>query len=455
MKKLKGLFLLFVLPGFLLAQQSFTLYNMDHIPQRNMVNPALIPNAKVNVGIPVLSSVYFNFSNSGFKYSDLIRKRADDSLYFDFDNMISKLTKNNFISSSFSDDILFFGFRKGKNYFSFNCTEKVETRFRYPKDFINFIWRGNAPFLGEELKFNFGLDYTHYREYGVGFTRELNEKLTVGGRFKYLYGMENIWTEKSDITFQTEPEFFALTATSDVIINTSNIDSTNSEESFSDYAFKRKNTGFGIDAGATYKYNDKLSFSASVLDLGYIKWRSNVVNFKSNNPGGSFTYEGVPLNYYVTKDSATIDEAVDKMLDTIKTTFEIGRHHESYTNWLSPRMYIGAHYQVSDKQKAGAIIYSQYFDGTIHPGLSLSYALKVKKLLNISATYSIYNRSWNNLGGGISLNAGPVQLYLISDNILGAILPQHTKNVNLHFGLNLTFGRAKNTTKESSLQQEH
>ena len=77
-----------------LAQQDFTLYNMNYVSQRSYLNPGFIPGgSKIYVGVPALSSFYLNVSNSGFKYSDAIRHREDDSLYVDYANVISKLKK--------------------------------------------------------------------------------------------------------------------------------------------------------------------------------------------------------------------------------------------------------------------------------------------------------------------------------------------------------------------------
>src|SRR5687767_2746574 len=115
----------------LFAQQSLTLYNMEVVPQRMYANPAFFPSySKVNIGLPIISSQYFNLSNSGFKYSDLIKHRADDSLYVDYNNMLSKLKKNNYLTVAAQPDLLSFGFAIKKNYFSFNMTEKVNFRFR-------------------------------------------------------------------------------------------------------------------------------------------------------------------------------------------------------------------------------------------------------------------------------------------------------------------------------------
>src|ERR1035437_10652335 len=81
----------------LFAQQDLTLYNMEMVPQRMYDNPAFKPTySRVNIGLPVISSEYFNLSNSGFKYSDLIRHRSsDDSLHIDAAHMLGKLAKNN------------------------------------------------------------------------------------------------------------------------------------------------------------------------------------------------------------------------------------------------------------------------------------------------------------------------------------------------------------------------
>ena len=132
MKKIILLLLIVLLTNYTAsAQQNFTLYNMEAVPQRMYANPAFMPsNSKVYVGLPILSSEYLNFSNSGFKYSDLIKHRGD-SLYVDYENMLSKLSKNNYISAAFQHDILSFGFKIKKNYFSFNATEKINLRFPY------------------------------------------------------------------------------------------------------------------------------------------------------------------------------------------------------------------------------------------------------------------------------------------------------------------------------------
>ena len=54
------------------------------------------------------------------------------------------------------------------------------------------------------------------------------------------------------------------------------------------------------------------------------------------------------------------------------------------------------------------------------------------------------NNYWKNFGAGISFNAGPINLYVISDNSLNAIFwPEEAQSVNFWFGMNLVFGYKK------------
>lgn len=438
------------------GQQNFNLYNMSYVPQRMYANPALLPESRINIGLPIISSLYLEAGNSGFKYADLIHPRPeDDSLEFDFANMLGKLKKNNYFTLGTNIDLLSFGFIvKEKNYFSFNATEKVFLRFRYPRDFFEFIWNGNYPSAGETLKFNFGLDFTHYREYGLSYTRILSDKINIGGRFKYLYGMENVWTKKTDVTLYTDPTDFALTASSDIIINTAGLDSASLDNPATKYLFGSGNKGFGLDLGASYQLNEQINLSASIIDLGYIKWKNSTQNYVSKNPGASFTYKGQNLDDYIS-DTTTVSEGTDMMLDSLEESFEIEQKSYTYNHALPVHFYISGDYKMTSKQRASAMIYGHFFDGRFHPGISISDISDFNNWFSLIMSYSIYNRSYTNLGVGFRLNLFFLQWYVSCDNVFGMIFPQQAKYVNVRTGLNLTFGRKnKNASTKSRIDGE-
>jgi hypothetical protein len=52
--------------------------------------------------------------------------------------------------------------------------------------------------------------------------------------------------------------------------------------------------------------------------------------------------------------------------------------------------------------------------------------------------------TYNNLGLGIGVKAGPFQLYSTADNLLSPIYPAKASNINLRIGINLLFGTRRN-----------
>ena len=352
-----------------------------------------------------LPSLYFNLSNSGFKPKDLITQNSQGQTYLDLDNMLSKLKKNNYLTTALNVDLVTFGFRvKKKNYFSFNLSQNMNFRVRYPKDFMNVLINGNGAdgIIGTEQKFNFGVDMMHYTDVSLGYSRDLNDKLTVGGRFKYLMGQENIYSKKTDVTLTTGVQNFDLTAKSDIAIYTSGLDTNsrlNKNFSATKYLFNTKNSGFAIDLGGNYKLNDKWSFSASVIDLGFIKWKENTKNFISDNPGASVSFSGVNLKDFI-NDSTTIEKSAQKTFDSIGKQFAVSERNGSYRSWLNTKIYLSGNYHINEKNFAGLLLYGQVYDKKIHPAVTVSYNTAIGRWLNASLSYSMLNRSYNNVGFG-------------------------------------------------------
>jgi len=424
------------------AQQNYTLYNMNSISQSIYCNPSTFPINNINVGIPALSSSYFGITNTAFRYSDLIYKRPDDSLTFDMKKAISKMSDNNYLLTHAQVDILSVGFKIKKNYFNFTATEKFSGILNYSKGLIDFLWNGNGPSIDKTINLSLGLQFTHYREYGLNYVRKVNSKLNVGIKFKYLYGMENFQTEKAGISLYTDPTDYSLRAQSDVLINKSGGFKSLFEDNFkfTDYAFRLKNLGNAIDLGAQYKITDKIEASVSLIDFGGINWRSNVQNYQSNNPEATYTYTGLYIGDII-NDTTSINQAFNTVLDSAYKTFRIDTTYNTYRTKLNKQIYIGGTYHLTERFQTNLILHGLFFDGKMRPGISASIGGKLGELVHMNLSYSIFNKSFNNLGWGVSLNTrGGSQFYVVSDNILGAIFPQNAKSFNLRIGMNLRFG---------------
>ena len=165
------------------AQQDFILYHMPSIPQITQVDPASMPDSKLDIGLPIISSVYGSAFNTGFSMGDLFYQNANGIMMPDVDNAISKMKDNNFLILNAHTDLLFVGFRSKNNFFSFNVTEKLDFTFNYPKDLIIMAMEGNGNnLLGKRASFD-----------GLGLISR------IGGNMQFIGFM--MWI----INFLTEP----------------------------------------------------------------------------------------------------------------------------------------------------------------------------------------------------------------------------------------------------------
>ncbi|HEX7412496.1 MAG TPA: DUF5723 family protein [Bacteroidia bacterium] len=456
MKKLLTLSFLVCLSN-IKAQQSLTLYNMQAIPQAMYVNPGAMPLTNVNIGLPGISSNYINYGNSGFTMHDLIKKDANGGLLLDANTFMGKLKPNNYLNINLHTDILSVGFKVKKvNYFSFNITERVDIRLGYTKDFFSFLVIGNgaAVNLNRDMNIKLALDATHYREWGFNYTREVNKKLTIGGRFKILSGMENANTEKTNLTMNTNSQYYAISASANLQANTSGIDSASQKNTASILGFNpsRKNHGAAIDLGATYKLNDKFSFSASIIDLGFINWKEYTTNYTTLHQ--KVQYNGVGINK---ADSVTFGQSTQNFGDSLAKSFGYQQNHASYRTMLTTQFYLGGNYWLNDKNNVGLLLHGAYANKQLNPAMCLSFNNKVGRWFSASVSYSILNRSYDNVGLGLAFT-GPIQFYVVSDNIISflvfdkyqtgssssVMVPAYSKNINLRFGINITVGKIPN-----------
>ena len=417
-----------------IAQTDFTLYHMKLVPYRIYQNPSLVPQSRSFVGFPALSSIYFHGSNA-FSLSNVMTRTPDDSLKIDVDKLLSKLGDRNNLFTNVDIDLLSFGFRAGdKYYITFSARERSITRLMYPKDLLNFAWKGNAAIgLDKELNFSPRFDGMVFDEIALGLAQEVDDKLTVGMRLKFLNGRANVYTERAKVSFYTDPIDFSYRLKSDMLIRTSGIDSIDMT--------KGGNYGLGIDLGVTYKLNSKFSLSASVLDLGYINWKKQLLTLESKRPGEVVTFRGIDINDFVSKDKS-LGDALKVVTDSLIEQFKVDSiYNQSYKTFLPVRFYAGADFNINDKNTVGILFHGQFYDKKLLPAFSLSYYTQLGRMLGLSASYNIMNNSYNNIGAGLSLNLGAMQIYASSDNILAIPFYKSAQNAHLHAGLVFTFGR--------------
>ncbi len=418
--------------------QDLNLYSMNPNPYTSFLHPAVTPTQKIYLAFPLSSSAGFQFYNNTFSYHDLFKRRSDDSINLDLDYVLSKMKGNNFIGIEFSTTLLGFGITIHENYFDFNINERFSFGFNYPGDLINLIDKGNGPYIGKPLQFsNLAFDVIHYREYSFGMSRNVTEKWRAGIHLKYLYGMENFSSSNKNLTFTTAVDDYTLRLNSDITINTST--PSNSDDGYDNlkighYLFGMKNKGFGVDLGSTYRLNEKFTFETSILDLGFIKWKENVKNYKTVQ--GNYTFSGIDIRQFVNDTANNVQSVIDSLGEAYKPQ----ESTEPYSTSLHSKIYLSTTYKIREKTTANALLYFRFFNGIVRPAISLSARQQLGKILEANLSYSYLNRSFDNIGLGLRLRLGAYQLFSVTDNVLGLIKPLDHRTVGIRFGMSFNWG---------------
>ncbi|MBN2615520.1 MAG: hypothetical protein JXR71_07470 [Bacteroidales bacterium] len=438
----------FLLSVFLLAaglthaQDSYILYGIRTIPQSTYLNPATNPNANFFLGFPGLSQVQAGIINSLGSVNDIVHKKAGtDSLYLDLKGLINSSNTRHFIGINVAQDLLFAGFRANKTFISFGLRQRLMVRLFMDNDLLKLLSYGDATGTAQyDLSRTFANE-DHFLDYHVGVSIPVTEKIRAGARVHLYQGMSNIHMLNNNLKLATTntANNFELQASTSILINTSGLpDSTGFGP---DYMLNFKNFGVGIDLGVEVQVNKQLKVSASLLDLGSIKYTAFVQNFQSN--ANNVVVNGNTFDF-------TNGNNIGDVVDSLKQYFNFQQTANSYSAALPTRLLVGAEYLTKDHQNHFSFLFSgRFYHNYMEYASSLSFSRNFSKHITFKASYTYIKDSPFNLGAALSFQFRPFQLYLYSDNIFGVKWDQ-SRYVQAGFGINFVFPpKAKNTTPDN------
>jgi Family of unknown function (DUF5723) len=433
---------LFCCQSFFLQAQDMSLYFMNGIAQSTAVNPSFLPDRKLVFCLPGFN---LGASNSIGSYNSMLTQNAEGNTLLNTAGLLQQSQAHNFVRAHAGLTTFDLIMGMGNWRFSVSNTLRQNTFFAYPKGLVELAAEGNAAHLGETLEIGPDMNVELFGETAIGFMMNLG-KINVGGRIKLLSGIANISTSRTKASLTTDEEYYQLQVNSDYQINSGGLISVEGLAgegevaiNFNDKEFGMgsmfKNPNLGLDLGANMTLlNDKLMLSASIIDLGQIKWRNNAKNYRAQ---GSFNFEGVDLNGALEEGGDDFGKA---LLDSLENTFDFTETENSYKTMLPTRVYMSARYKAHRLLTAGVLAYVEPYRGQIYNGLAIDATTHVGKIVDVGLTGSYVYRSAN-LGAHLVLKFGPVQIIAASDNVLALIKPQDHKYTTARFGMNLAFGK--------------
>lgn len=430
------------------AQQSNTFYLLHSVPQSNLLNPAVQIKCKWFLGIPGFSSTHISYSNTAFTYKDLTEGNQ-----WNLEQVESQMHRVDLYGGELSLQLIALGHRYKSQYFTFSINERVNLYQTIPQDLAATVIYGNGPFAGSPAKFSAFRPYGIYlREYTFGVSKVLNRSLTAGIRAKFLFGKAGVSTGRSEIGMLTDENTFSLLAEGSYLLNSSmpvsleqdadgNISGISLNEiNYAQFLLNRGNPGIAVDLGIIYRYNSKLTLSASLLDLGALRWRTDLNTISSE---GTFVYERIEPG-----GDAVSTSFLEEMIDTLQNSFYTTLSHQAYSSLMSSQLYLGWAYQLKEHFSVGMVNRNLILRSKLYSSLTLSATADLKKKVWGTLSWSYLNRNLRNIGAAIAIQGKGFQLHMASDNLLGFFQPFDTRTVNFRVGCNIMFACPRNKKEE-------
>lgn len=450
-------FIIAAMPLF--AQEGNTQNYMRFNPYSNSSNPAHFTPYNGYFGFPALSNFNLSLTNTAFRYRKLF---ATDSRGYPVtltaDKFVNSLKKNgNWLNIHLNEEILGFGFRIDRLFFSVSFKTKIDGYLRFSKDLFAFPIKGNMLYLGENNPADISIDASvnAYQELSLGIQAEVTPRLYLGFRPRLLMGIANFHTKALQAKIFTDPTDYGITLNynADMIFVAAlpiHISADNNLELITEPPFHNafRNFGFAMDLGGVYRINDHMGVGLSLTDFGFIRWKTQGVRAVSQlSDQGSYYQNG---NFYFNGlTSQQIADLIDnenylnEFLDTVAAYFPL--ELESFTGrttYLNAKLGAEFYYQINPRHR-----FTAHFEGSIlgkrfFPRMTLAYNANLgNNIVDLCAHYTIMPHSYGNIGFGLGLNLWPVYLYFTTGNLLSYVTPLSTKHINFQFGLVFKWGK--------------
>ena len=354
--------------GTAMAQNLNSAYFTDQYLFRHSMNPAY-GNDQNFVSIPALGNVSVSMQGN-FGYQDVVM----DNPRFGIDSnkkmttfmnpYISDAkalngfsTGNNRVVGDVSVAILAAGFKAFGGYNTVELNSKSSVGMVLPYELFEFARNtgNNAYDIGD-----ISAHAQSYVELALGHSRQINDRLRLGAKLKFLFGVGRADFKFKDVKADlSAPDRWTVSGDAEADVSMKGFryltkqkeyesEGSGSYEKIDDVDVDGGGLGgFGmaLDFGAVYKVDDCWTLSASVLDLGFMSWSNDV---QATNSSKSFEFSGFH-DTAVKKDRlGTIDEQADKYSDQITDFINLQDRGDKggRTTGIGATLNVGCEYQL-------------------------------------------------------------------------------------------------------------
>lgn len=437
------------------AKTPSTAYFMENYLYRYRLNPAFA-NDNGFVAMPGLGNLGVNVDGSLGLQDVLYNVNGKTTTFLNpgvsTSEVLGNIGDSNRFGVGVDVPVLAFGFKGFGGYNTFTLSTKANAEIKLPGSIFRLLKEGvsNSTYdIG-----NIDALATGYAELAFNHSHKINDEFRVGATLKVLLGAGrvNVDIEHADMVLgvnewkietegKIESSIKGLTYETDINSSTGNRYVSGMDvESPGPNGF-----GLGVDLGVVYTpaFMKELTITASLLDLGFMKWNNNML--ASTNGRRVFTTDRYTFN--VDEDAPNnFDDELDKMGDELSALYELSDMGDQggKTTGLGATFSIGADYKIPVYQKLSVgVLNTTRINGNFSwTDFRLLANWEPFKLFGLAGSLSTgtYGTSFGWMGNfrfpGINLFVGMDKMFTkVADGIPVPL----TSNANFNLGLNFTF----------------
>jgi len=341
------------------------------------------------------------------------------------------------------------GFKRGNVYHTVDVTLKYAGQVRLPYDYISLLKEG----VKDKDLFNLsGIDagIDNYLELSYGQTRQWG-RLKYGVRVKPLIGLGHGRFRGRDITVDATGNGWTQEVHADIEIagglvtweegekdNANKIDMTSL--GLNRYKIKFGGLGLALDLGAEYPVTDNLILSASILDLGGMKWFDKV-----------YAKSDATYSYNPEQRIEDPDEKLQPLKDIIDGFyFDVQKKKLNSFEALPVSFNVGAQYKMPfNKDISAAILYTYKpyrFYG--YNEVRIFGCWTPLSWLSFDLSGAKHNFGWS-FGGAFDVHAPGFNIFWGIDSyafrVTPQMLPVNKSNIGMTFGVSFPLYRRANS----------
>ena len=437
------------------AQYLRTSYFMEGASTRVQMNPGLQPT-RGYLNLPLIGGFNVTANTNSLGINDIIDITKDGNDFLNNNTLYNSLQQDNRFNLNLNTNLLSFGWIKGKNFWSVNAGLRMDIGAQINKDMFTMMRTMNSfdidNIAGREHTYKMGnqsINMNAYAEVGLGLSRRITEKLTVGARAKVLLGLARteVNIEQFDLNLEvpevkvgqedfSEEDWYGKNYSYDAKANVVTTlkgggmafdPATNMINGFDLDAssFGIAGTGFGVDLGASYSIFNNLTVSAAVLDLGVMKWNKNNTTMATVEGHQNVTISEDNYDQYIGGDILSLDR------------FDFKKDEEAdykSSTKLSTTILLAAEYGLlNNKLSVGAVYSSRFVQPKTQTELTFLATLRPSNAFNAAISYSPILSGGKSFG--LALKLGPI--FAGTDYMY---FGGNSKTINGFIGLSLPLG---------------